>query len=422
MALIADFSKAARKEMASKVDCDNFDDILDEVNEEDNLPVSDDFVIHDTDLDDIDKYTTVKDVSTISRSAQFTKMLGDIEKVTAPNAPIKDTITREDPEYELIHNAMKACVNLQVEIGKVHKFIRGKYKKYFPELEHLVHEPLQYARCVQVVQFGFKLEAMVDGLRREGFGSASIAKIIVMRSTCKPAENPSPNEQKYILEACKEMQSLEIAKQFVLEYTQLRMNHLAPNVSAIVGTAIAAQLIGIVGGLDNLTKLPAEHIMHLGRTRRNRDHEMAEQSLYHGAFLLNSDIVRSQEPDFRDRALKMVANKVILAARVDASRYAPDGSRGAVLREKILKQIEGIMDGTIASTYKPKMSRKRTREVQDMAILAVARSANQQQITYTPSVPEYHLGAPIPPSYPTSMAMPHQPGAKHPRTAGVRML
>eukprot|EP01064_Diplonema_japonicum_P000897 TRINITY_DN10596_c1_g2_i1.p1 TRINITY_DN10596_c1_g2~~TRINITY_DN10596_c1_g2_i1.p1 ORF type:complete len:434 (+),score=99.28 TRINITY_DN10596_c1_g2_i1:43-1344(+) len=420
---MGNYSKETRKEMAAILDADVFDDIYEEVNEEDgHIGTSADMIATETD-DNVDNYTTVKDVTTISRSQQFQKMLADIERITAPNAVIKDAITREDPEYDLIHQAMKSCVELQVEIGKVHRFIRGKYKKYYPELEQLVVEPLQYARAVKVVDFGFDLEGFVDGLREAGHNSNNIVKIIVTRSTCKPVENPSPNEKRYILEACDEMMSLELAKQFVLEYTQLRMNHLAPNVSAIIGTAIAAQMIGIVGGLDNLTKLPAEHIMHLGRTKRNREHEKAEASLYHGAFLLNTDIVRSQEPDFKDRALKMVANKVILAARVDATRYASDGSRGAVLREKILKQIEGIMDGTIASTYKPKMTRKRPRETQDMAILAAARQATQQQLTYTPKVPDYHINAPIPPRYPTN-APQHfpQPVPKQPRTSGVRML
>lgn len=32
----------------------------------------------------------------------------------------------------------------------VHKFIRDKYSKRFPELESLVHTPLEYIKTVQV--------------------------------------------------------------------------------------------------------------------------------------------------------------------------------------------------------------------------------------------------------------------------------
>lgn len=43
----------------------------------------------------------------------------------------------------------------------------------------------------------------------------------------------------------------------ILEYVQSRMNVVAPNLSVLVGTAIASQLIGGAGGLHKLAKLPA---------------------------------------------------------------------------------------------------------------------------------------------------------------------
>lgn len=35
------------------------------------------------------------------------------------------------------------------------------------------------------------------------------------------------------------------------------MNMLAPNLSAIVGTTVAAKLLGVAGGLNALAKMPA---------------------------------------------------------------------------------------------------------------------------------------------------------------------
>ncbi len=35
------------------------------------------------------------------------------------------------------------------------------------------------------------------------------------------------------------------------------MTSIAPNVSAIVGTAIASQLLGLAGGMAELVKIPA---------------------------------------------------------------------------------------------------------------------------------------------------------------------
>ena len=40
-------------------------------------------------------------------------------------------------------------------------------------------------------------------------------------------------------------------------YVSSRMNVLAPNLSAIVGTTTAAKLLGVAGGLSGLAKMPS---------------------------------------------------------------------------------------------------------------------------------------------------------------------
>jgi len=40
-------------------------------------------------------------------------------------------------------------------------------------------------------------------------------------------------------------------------YVSSRMNVLAPNLSAIVGTTTAAKLLGVAGGLASLAKMPS---------------------------------------------------------------------------------------------------------------------------------------------------------------------
>ena len=43
----------------------------------------------------------------------------------------------------------------------------------------------------------------------------------------------------------------------IFMYVSSRMNVLAPNLSAIVGTTTAAKLLGVAGGLNGLAKMPA---------------------------------------------------------------------------------------------------------------------------------------------------------------------
>ncbi len=43
----------------------------------------------------------------------------------------------------------RLAVDMDNEIAVVHTFVRDKYRPKFPELESLVHHPLDYARVVQ---------------------------------------------------------------------------------------------------------------------------------------------------------------------------------------------------------------------------------------------------------------------------------
>ena len=58
----------------------------------------------------------------------------------------------------------------------------------------------------------------------------------------------------------------------IFTYVSSRMNMLAPNLSAIVGTTVAAKLLGVAGGLSALAKMPAcnVHVRHVSHFFRRR--------------------------------------------------------------------------------------------------------------------------------------------------------
>jgi U4/U6 small nuclear ribonucleoprotein PRP31 len=60
-----------------------------------------------------------------------------------------------------------------------------------------------------------------------------------------------------VQEACAMALQLEEDKAAILRLVQLKMDRIAPNLSAAVSTEIAAQLMGVAGGLTNLSKMPA---------------------------------------------------------------------------------------------------------------------------------------------------------------------
>ena len=111
---------------------------------------------------------------------------------------MKESIPREDPEYQLIHDALSGCVRLQVEMSKAHRFTRIKYAKVYKELHEFVVEPVTYAKAVRLVGFNRQLEPLVDKLGDAGYAGAVIAKILVTLSTTAQ-ESTTPEEQKYVV-------------------------------------------------------------------------------------------------------------------------------------------------------------------------------------------------------------------------------
>ena len=54
------------------------------------------------------------------------------------------------PEYRVIVDANNLTVEIENKLNSIHKFIRDKYSKRFPELESLVPNALDYIRTVKV--------------------------------------------------------------------------------------------------------------------------------------------------------------------------------------------------------------------------------------------------------------------------------
>ncbi|MCI56974.1 U4/U6 small nuclear ribonucleoprotein Prp31-like isoform, partial [Trifolium medium] len=63
--------------------------------------------------------------------------------------------------------------------------------------------------------------------------------------------------------------ALDSAKKKVLDFVESRIGYIAPNVSAIVGSDVAAKLMGTAGGLSALAKMHACNVQLLGAKKNN---------------------------------------------------------------------------------------------------------------------------------------------------------
>jgi len=250
--------------------------------------------------------------------------------------PDHGIVLEDDPEYQLIVDCNQLSVDIENEIIIIHNFIRDKYRLKFPELESLVHHPIDYARVVKKIGNEMDLTLVdLEGL----LPSAIIMVVSVTASTTTGKPLPEDVLQKTI-EACDRALDLDSARKKVLDFVESRMVYIAPNLSAIVGSAVAAKLMGTAGGLSALAKMPACNVQLLGAKRKNLAGFSTATSQFRVGYIEQTEIFQSTPPPLRMRACRLLAAKSTLAARVDSTRGDPTGKTGRNLREEVRKKIE----------------------------------------------------------------------------------
>ena len=151
---------------------------------------------------------------------------------------------------------------------------------------------------------------------------------------------------------CEEVLMLENEKNKILDFIESRMNKIAPNVSIIIGTRIASQLIGITGGLVALSKIPSCNLQVIGQEKKFLSGFSKVAAMPHTGIIYYCDLVQNVPPYLRKKLLKIVSAKVTLAARVDSYKNFPSGEEGRKLRQDIEEKARKLEEPDKARTKK----------------------------------------------------------------------
>ncbi|KAF7352935.1 Nop domain-containing protein [Mycena venus] len=282
----------------------------------------------------------IEDVSKIAKldgSKRMTDILQEIEKYQAnpTTAATMALPAHLNPEYTLIVQANNLSVDVDNEILV---FIRDHYAPKFPELEQLVVDPAQYIRSVRVLAN----EEDPTKVDLSGILPAAIIMSVVVTATTTSGKPLSDAEWTAVQRACDLADRLEEARKKIFMYVSSRMNVLAPNLSAIVGTTTAAKLLGVAGGLGALAKMPACNVHLLGAQRKITAGFSTATQRRHTGFIFQSELVGQTPPEYQLKVQRTVGAKSVLAARMDLERQRRDGSYGESLRDKIEKHIDRL--------------------------------------------------------------------------------
>jgi U4/U6 small nuclear ribonucleoprotein PRP31 len=236
----------------------------------------------------------------------------------------------------------------------VHKFIRDHYSVRFPELETMVTNPLEYAKVVAIIgngpMDGESMKALQNskdnilGVTMRSVLDGPSLMIVTVEATTTKGREMTPTELERVLRACQMVISLDSAKKTLTDYVQSRMNIFAPNLTALIGSLTAAQLLNFAGGLAGLAKTPACNLASLGSKKNPGTGFATNVGVRQQGYLYHSPIIKSIPSDLKKQAMRIVSAKVVLAARVDRVNNSPNGATGEELKAACLERLEKLTE------------------------------------------------------------------------------
>ncbi|KAI9188677.1 U4/U6-U5 snRNP complex subunit prp31 [Blastocladiella emersonii ATCC 22665] len=332
-------------------------------------------------------------------------------RLEAGESPEAWPAAERDDEYATMVAANALLPDLDTDVAVLHKFVVDEWGPRFPELASLVRSPLEYLRTVMALGRG--LDASQDELRAV-LPEAVVLSVTLALSTNQPLRSGAAggrastnvrrgreigdDAQARAEEACRVAMALDEARTSMLAYIESRMTVLSPNVSALVGTAVAARLVGAAGGLLALTRIAACNILVLGKLARRGDDNATAGAVglsnigtgQHRGFVWDADFVRLTPNEYRRKAARLISAKVCLCARMDLNHSCSDGSYGRKLKSDISRQLEKAMAPAPLKSTKalpvpddaPKKRRggRRARKLKEQyAVTDLGKAANRVQ-------------------------------------------
>ncbi|KNH09722.1 trans-splicing factor [Perkinsela sp. CCAP 1560/4] len=302
-------------------------------------------------------------IASISSMSSAPTVLAHLNAIQTISLDQVSAITKDDPEYVLLLNSVSLIIAVEHEKNRIFGTILQVYGKLFPELAEISHEKDEYIHVAGACGTTFLREPLTeDEYDKQNkiierltkiVPSQQAAVLIALASVTKGvgscSEDVLRNIDSFLQSASEEIILLEEIKQIFLDHLSQRIHLYLPNISNLVGPSIAAQLFGVVDGkVDKIMMMTREDVMNLGSPYQDTKQTSEDLTGLPTGYIANADLVLfAKENPLMDaytvqKVVKAVASKIVLAARVDIGRYAPDGEKGFLMKKAVIRRINRL--------------------------------------------------------------------------------
>ena len=265
----------------------------------------------------------------------------------------KVTEVSQSPDLHLIQ-AINTLDETDKIINSISSRLREWYGLHFPELDNLIDSINGYS---QIVLSGKRENISKEDFEKAGFSKDKVEMLSLIKEKSRGGDI---SEKNFIIvqSLAKQILGLFELRKNIEDHVDEQMKEEAPNISAILGTAVGARVLAHAGSLNRLARMPASTIQILGAEKALfRSLKTGANPPKHG-ILFQHATVHAAPRWQRGKIARAVAAKAAIAARVDVFK----GGLNEMLLDKLnvrVKEIGEKYKEPVVKESKPQPKAKR---------------------------------------------------------------
>lgn len=200
---------------------------------------------------------------------------------------------------------------------------RDWYALHFPELEK------------EITDDNHLIKILSNGLERNELNAFSE---MADNSTGMPLTD---EDVEMLEEAYTSLQQKLEMREKIENYVEKVAEEEMPNLQKVLGSLLAARIVALAGGLEEIAKKPSSTVQMLGAEKALFRYLHGEGTPPKHGVLFQHNFVNSLPEDKRGKMARFLANKAVMAARLD--QYG-DKDKGEELREECREKFEELKE------------------------------------------------------------------------------
>ena len=238
--------------------------------------------------------------------------LGKLREFAMGLSSSKVTEVSESPDLHIIQ-----AINSLDEIDKIANALSSRlrewYGLHFPELDNVIDSINGYA---QIVMAGKRESLSKEVYEQAGFPDSKVEMLSLIASKSRGGDISDVNLS-IVQSIAKQILDFHDLRKKLEDHIETEMQTVAPNLSAILGTAVGARILARAGSLKRLASMPASTIQVLGAEKALfRSLKTGSQPPKHG-LLFQHALVHAAPRWQRGKIARAIAAKAVIAGRID---------------------------------------------------------------------------------------------------------